>query len=346
MRTENVRYIKIIYMMLASTILFVVLLLFAEPSWATSGTIVASEEKTSGIPVIYGITCAVSLILVVFCCILKKNDVWMVLLSVSVFICNMGYFYLSISKSLEEALLANRIAYLGSVYLVLFMLLLIMNTCKINPGKIVRILMVCISTAVFIIASSGGYLDIYYKSASLILVNGTAMLVKIYGPLHCVYYIYLLAYFCFMLISIAYSVMKKKTDTYKYASFFATVVFGNIGIWLCEQFMSENFEFLSVSYVITEILVLFMFSIMNDNTDRYNDNDENYTAEMIAGISELDILTAREREVALLLVEDKKRKDIAEELGITEHTVKKHTSNIFSKLEVTSRKELKEKIEK
>ena len=51
-------------------------------------------------------------------------------------------------------------------------------------------------------------------------------------------------------------------------------------------------------------------------------------------------LTAREREVAMLLLEDRKRREIAQELGITEHTVKKHTANIFSKLEVNSRKEL------
>ena len=54
----------------------------------------------------------------------------------------------------------------------------------------------------------------------------------------------------------------------------------------------------------------------------------------------MESLTSREREVAALLLQDKKRREIAEELGITEHTVKKHTSNILSKLGVGSRKEL------
>lgn len=42
----------------------------------------------------------------------------------------------------------------------------------------------------------------------------------------------------------------------------------------------------------------------------------------------------------ILIMDNKKRKDIAEELGITENTVKKHTSHIFAKLGVSSRKEL------
>ena len=48
-------------------------------------------------------------------------------------------------------------------------------------------------------------------------------------------------------------------------------------------------------------------------------------------------LTGREAQVLVALLQDKRRKEIAEELNVTEHTIKKHTGNIFSKLEVTSR---------
>ena len=40
----------------------------------------------------------------------------------------------------------------------------------------------------------------------------------------------------------------------------------------------------------------------------------------------------------------KKRKEIAETLCISENTVKTHTSNVFSKLEVSTRNELIEKV--
>ena len=55
-------------------------------------------------------------------------------------------------------------------------------------------------------------------------------------------------------------------------------------------------------------------------------------------------LSNRELDVFRGLLEDKKRKEIAEELCITENTVKKHISSIFAKLEVSTRKELLEKI--
>ena len=59
---------------------------------------------------------------------------------------------------------------------------------------------------------------------------------------------------------------------------------------------------------------------------------------------ELNNLKKREKEVFEKLLEDKKRKEIADELCITENTVKKHISSIFAKFEITTRSELLEKI--
>ena len=57
----------------------------------------------------------------------------------------------------------------------------------------------------------------------------------------------------------------------------------------------------------------------------------------------LDTLSQREKEVLGFILENKKRKDIAETLFVTESTIKKHTSAIFKKLEITNRTELFEK---
>ncbi len=65
----------------------------------------------------YGITTLVSLCMVGLCVIAdKKRDIWLLLLFVSVCICNLGYFMTALSKDLSDALNSNRIAYLGSVF--------------------------------------------------------------------------------------------------------------------------------------------------------------------------------------------------------------------------------------
>ena len=58
---------------------------------------------------------------------------------------------------------------------------------------------------------------------------------------------------------------------------------------------------------------------------------------------ESDKLTRREREVACLISKNLSNREIGEELFISEATVKKHVSNIFEKLGIDSREELKKR---
>ena len=48
-------------------------------------------------------------------------------------------------------------------------------------------------------------------------------------------------------------------------------------------------------------------------------------------------LSAREREVLAVVAQGKTNRQIAAQLGISEHTVARHMSNIFTKLGVTTR---------
>ena len=54
--------------------------------------------------------------------------------------------------------------------------------------------------------------------------------------------------------------------------------------------------------------------------------------------------TAREKEILVLLLEGKSNNEIAENLFISQHTIKTHNSNIFKKLDVQNRFELLSKI--
>ncbi|MBO7318935.1 MAG: helix-turn-helix transcriptional regulator, partial [Clostridia bacterium] len=250
--------------------------------------------------------------------------------------------------------------------------------------------LLCISAAVFLLAASPGYCDLYYKDVSLAIVDGVARLVKTYGKYHIVYLFYLLSYFASMIAIVAYVIIKKKITSHKYASMLTAVVFLNILIWGLEQLVTTEFEFLSISYIASEILLLFLFSIMQDfdelknannaqvaeisvvrteaDTNTEFDTEEKIDAEVKVEAeekvetepeSEITIseqvpyllehwevtepLTSREVEVLRLLLDNFKRKEIAEKLYLSENTVKTHSSHIFTKLGVTNKSELIEK---
>ena len=134
-------------------------------------------DKTANMGIIYGVTTFFSLLLIiVYCGQIRKKDAWFLLLFSSVFIVILGYVSLALSGTLEEALLANRIAYLGSLFLPLSMLFIILNVCKLNYSRWFVGFLLCISTIVFIIAASPGYSEIYYKSVTLSTVNGITVL--------------------------------------------------------------------------------------------------------------------------------------------------------------------------
>lgn len=322
-------------------------------------------DKSASLSMIYAVTAILSLgLLIVYCCVVKKKDPWFLLLFASVLIVNIGYVALAISNSLDEALLANRVAYLGSVFLPLSMFMIILGVCNIHYRKWVSTVMLLIGILVFLIAASPGYLDIYYKEVTFEKINGVSVLNKVYGPLHGIYLLYLLGYFGAMVATIVYATVKDKVGSLAYATILAIAVFVNIGVWLIEQMVRINFEILSVSYIMSECFLLGLRQLMAENEKQKIEMQtvnqpelsavptpaapettasDNGMAERIelfrAGISRL---TPKEQALYDSYVARKTTDVIMKELNIKENTLKFHSKNLYSKLGVKSRKQLME----
>ena len=315
---------------------------------------------------VYGLAMAVSLLMIgVYYYVDRKHDKYLLLLFVSVAVSDFGYFLLSLSKTLDAALWSNRIAYLGNVFLPFSLLMMIMTLSRFTYPKWLPKALVAVNTVMLLIAASGGWFPIYYKNVSLDFVNGLPVLIKEYGPLHAVYKVFLFAYFSAMVAVIAYTAVKKTVVSSKHTVFLAFVIIGNIAIWIVENMIHSSFEFLSISYILTEGMILFLYSILQDyglkdtpqNVDAITEQHIE-TVEIIKAFSDeqidsimknwsaVDTLSQREKEVLRFLLENKKRKIIAETLFVTESTIKKHTAAIYRKLETANRTELFEKAKK
>ncbi len=348
--------------------LFFIFLLSALP--LSLGGCSAYGSHTADITVLYIVCALLSLALLgAYCRCVRKKDGWMILLFSAVMVVNAGYLALAVSSTLEEALLANRISYLGSVCLPLSMFMSILDVCRIRYKKALPGILIALALVIFLIAASPGYLDIYYKQVQLITENGVSSLQKIYGPLHILYLFYLVGYFSAMLVTIAYSVIRKKIDSPIHAIILTAAVGINICVWLTEQFIHLSVELLSVSYVVSELFLLFLFLLLQEKEKLLLSQQPPQTAEtepceaenttaptenipteqMVAEFSDEQIaafrdglcrLTPTERTVYDLYVEGNSTKEILEKLNIKENTLKYHNKNIYGKLGVASRKQM------
>ena len=167
-----------------------------------------------------------------------------------------------LSKNLEFAIFANDIVYLGSVFLSMSMLLTIVRLCGFEIKKKLVIGLTIAGAIMFAMVATAGILPWYYKEVSLVFVDGAAKLEKEYGILHPVYLVYLLTYFVAMVVCIIQSIRKKMIASQRHAALLAVIVLGNIAVWLVEKFIPWNFEFLSISYLFSEIILLGIYWMM------------------------------------------------------------------------------------
>ena len=318
-------------------------------------------EKSASLSMIYGAAAVVSLLLLGgYCAATKKKDPWYLLLFSSIAIVNIGYFALGISDSLREALMANRVSYLGSVFLPLSMCMIILRVTNVSYKKWLPGVLFGIGIAVFVIAASPGYSDVYYKDVALTFVDGVAVLDKVYGPLHGLYLLYLLGYFLSMVSMIVCATLKKTIDSIAYAVMLAIAVFVNIGVWLIEQLVHIDFEFLSISYIISECFLLGLHFLMAETEKQKERLLKEATVQKEkrsawASVGEqavvdhalleqfahgLATLTPKEQAIFQCYVDGLRTAEILEQLNIKENTLKFHNKNLYSKLGVSSRKQL------
>ena len=314
--------------------------------------------KTGNMVIVYSVLALLSvMILLGYLLLEKKKEIYFTALFACVAAINGGYFLQAFSRTLTGAMMANRLSYLGAAYSVLVILLIIMDVCRIRRTRWLTTLLVGISTAAFLLAASGDLLGLYYEAVSIKTVNGMTKLAKDYGPLHILYPVYLLSYFAAMVMVIIRAGRKGALSSPKYALFLTAVVLTNLIIWGVEQIIDVDFEFLSVSYIATEVILLAIYSMLRDygivqpggtmasvamltqlNTRYVTEPLPPNMEEMFRSFAEkVQTLSTAERRILNYYIDGHEIADIPELAFISIHTVKKHNRSIYQKLDVSSR---------
>lgn len=284
----------------------------------------------------------------------KQNEPWLFALYVSVCVVNLGYLLLSLSKTVGFALFANKVAYFGQVFVPLCMFMLISKLSGVVYKKWVKYVLLGVAMVMFALVLTTGHLDWYYKSVELIQEDGASKLVKEYGFLHPVNLVYVLGYLVAILVVIGLSLKRNKGGFNKLACMMLAVVACNIGGWIVEKLVQWNFEFLSASYLMSEFVFFFVYWMLQDYVAKEDIPTPEKTrvivldsipkAEKIERVLSLlpedKKLTTRQMEMLEGILDGKSYKEIANELNISENTVKWHIGLLYTSLNVSGRDEL------
>lgn len=140
----------------------------------------------------------------------KHYDVHITLVFVLVPIVNLGYLLLSHSRGLEEAIMANKVAYIGGIYLQLMIMIAVFTLCRIPLNRWIQIGFYALSSAIYLVVLTQDGTGLFYRSLSLSQVNGSTTLIKEYGPVHHLFLGVVMLYFLLSWGAIFYAFAKKK----------------------------------------------------------------------------------------------------------------------------------------
>lgn len=151
-----------------------------------------------------------SLAIIVFTFEVRKTNYYFMLWFVIMAIANGGYLALALSDSLTEAVLANKICYLGGCFVQPVAFFLTCTFCNYSVSKWLRVILYTFSFAVYGMVLSIGYSDIYYKETYLDKFGDATVLGHTYGIGHAFFYVILYGYIVVELLILIYAAAKKE----------------------------------------------------------------------------------------------------------------------------------------
>jgi len=193
----------------------------------------------------------------------RKVDNAFILFSVLLTVNCAGQYMMSVSESVESAIWANKIMYVGGCYLPFTVFLIVTRLCNIKVNRYFKYFLLAYATIVLALVMTIGHTDWYYKSVEVVQGNGFNYIVKVYGPMRILYPLMMILYSVMLISFIVYAIKKRKeipTRTVVTMSFICASVFLT---YIFERLLGSKVSYLPVGYIIGIVLLMRYFDRIN-----------------------------------------------------------------------------------
>ncbi len=174
-----------------------------------------------------------------------------------------GQYMLAVSQTVESAVWANKIMYVGGCYLPFVVFLVVTRLCNIRVNRYFKLFLLGYATLVLAFVVTIGHNELYYVSVELVHGNGFNYLIKEYGPFHVLYPVMMIVYSVMLISFVGYAIKKRKeipTRTVVTMSCLCSAMFLT---YILERVLKSEVSFLPVGYIIGMTLLMRYFDRIN-----------------------------------------------------------------------------------
>lgn len=202
---------------------------------------------------------ALSLVILVLNYEIKKTNYYIMIYMLLATLANGGYLFIALSENISEALLANKICYLGGCFVPLAALQLTCIICNYNVPTWIRSLFYSFSFIVYTMVLTTGVNDFYYAEVYLEKYYGVSVLRHSNGIGYRFFYILLYGYMIMEVLLLVYSIAKKRAVSYKNLWALMAFVTTNIGLFVLGRAIGSEIEIMPIAYVIDSWILIYMY---------------------------------------------------------------------------------------
>lgn len=196
------------------------------------------------------------------------------IMALFIIIANFGYLALAMSKSLEAAILSNKILYVGGAFLHLLFFFNICEICHIKIPKKIAIIQIIFQLLIYLSSLTIGYNSIFYKTVDFQIIDGYGFFYnKNYGPLHTVFLISMYAYLLCSIFVVIFAHIKNKSLNYHDAYLMLGCLIIAILCYCLERIFHFKFDIMPLIYLLMHLVTLFPTYRSNLFTVNENKNE-------------------------------------------------------------------------
>ena len=178
----------------------------------------------------------------------------------AILVANFGHWLLGFSESVEGAIIANKVNYLGASFLPMFMFFALLQICKIRISRYLYISLIILSFGICALAMTVGFCPAYYKTVEYVVQGGVGNYVATYGWGHTVFNIFLVGYALLDIWIIVRAILCQKMVSLKNISAMIVTEIATIASFFVARFLGNDMLVMPFVYVLDQILLLYICS--------------------------------------------------------------------------------------